>query len=333
MKKVKKLVSPPKDIRVAAVDMSQKEAQYLLEDFYRLKAFQQSTREHDRLLIKTNTSHDCVAFTRKNCRNLRDGIRLQLDIWSENYPEAKWAKKIRGIGPIIAAGLAVYIDFNKAKNHYSIWAWAGQTPTSRPPLSKKVHALIDESVELFGDIPTDKHVEWIADKLGKNYETWRKFCTHNIHGYSWWRIHRAMTYPEYSLGLKQTCIDIGNQVIRYDNLYQGVYRLQLVKQHENNEAGKYAKAAARQLQTFEYKEDRPSYEIYSSGKLPAAHLKNKAKRQAVKLFLAHYYQIGYYIRHGEFPPAVHGVGLLTGSKKIIPPNLDFLRMLRSGKVC
>lgn len=311
---------PPKDIRVAAADMSVKEAQYLLEDFYRLKKFLQSTKEHDRLLVKLGTTHNCVAFSRKQIRNHRDAMREMLDIWSENYPEAKWAKRIRGIGSIIASGLAAYIDIDKAKNISSLWKWAGQEPKSRPPTMKQTIRLQDEAVELYGDIPTEEHVKWLAAKLGRNPKTWMRFCTSKTRGINWYSITRAMRHPEYCPMLRQTCIDLGNQFIKHDSMYRDIYRLQLVRQQQENEAGNYAAAAAKQLQTFDFKEDWPAHTAYSAGKLPNSHLKEKAKRIAVKVFLAHYYQIGYYIRYGEYPADCYALDVLQGYKKIHIPG-------------
>ena len=45
-----------------------------------------------------------------------------------------------------------------------------------------------------------------------------------------------------------------------------------------------------------------AYKSYSIGKLPAGHLDARARRYAVKLFLAHYHHVAYELEYGTPPP-------------------------------
>ena len=91
---------------------------------------------------------------------------------------------------------------------------------------------------------------------------------------------------------------------------------------KRNENGWYAKKARQQLDSYNYKPTTLAYKAYIQGKLPDFHIRNQAKRWAVKVFLAHYYTIDYYTRYGKLPLDTYGLDILKGTKKIHVPDWD-----------
>ena len=89
---------------------------------------------------------------------------------------------------------------------------------------------------------------------------------------------------------------------------------------ENNEAGAYKGQAEAKLLKFKIGQDTDAYKAYSQGKLPPAHIHARAKRYAVKLFLAHYHHVGYELLHGELPPRPFVIEHMGHVDYMGPPN-------------
>lgn len=321
VKKIKRLTPPTKDIRSAAIDMSNREARFMVEDFYRWVGLAQSSRDHRRILDKENLVNDSIGFMTKQIRNMRDQYRDILDIWSEQFPSAKWAKSIRGVGPVISAGLAAYVDIDKCHNISSLWKYAGQTPNSRPMTLIELDVLIQQAMDQYGRDITEDHVIWIAQQVGKDEEKLLAFSKSKYRGLTWSKFTRAIRYPTYNKMLKRIMTSTGNCFIKHPSLYHDLYMARKHKEIAANALGQYEKVARTQFERFNYQPGTYAYDAYSTGKLPESHIIARAKRHAVKIFLAHYYMVTYYLKYEEMPPDVYALHILQGHKKIhIPGN-------------
>ena len=201
--KVKKLPAATKAIHNAAIDMSKKEAQYLLEEFYKLKTVQQSAKSHLRCLNQLQLQNDALKFFTNNICNIRYQATTILGIWAEQFPEAKWARMINGIGAVISAGLVIYIDIDKAKSYSSLRKWAGQMPDSRVLTLHNADKLALESIDLFGEDITDEHIHWLAKKAGKDFDIFKVFCRTKNKPSQWTKVIGAMRAADYCTGLRR----------------------------------------------------------------------------------------------------------------------------------
>lgn len=93
--------------------------------------------------------------------------------------------------------------------------------------------------------------------------------------------------------LKTLCWKIGESFVKVKGIdgdvYGKIYDARKAYEHKKNEAREYADQAAATLKS------RPGHAqraTYAEGRLPDGHIHARAKRYAVKLFLAHYLQIG-----------------------------------------
>lgn len=325
-KKIKRNTPTP-NVRANAVDMSIRQVQFLIEEHFKWLSLQQSTRAHMQILNKESLENANIRHVFRAVTNMRADMRDFLHTWSENCPAAKYFKdNVSGIGPFHAAGLAAYIDINKCKNHYSsVWNHAGLAPDSRPMLQREAYVLIEEALEKFkvkhGDTPHKDHVKFIAEKLDRDYEPFLRFCKKKSGPVTWQKIKAAMTHPQYEVTLKKICLSIGNDIILKKSIYQDLFRHRYEYEHTKSENGEYAKRAKKALDRFDYDPRKEAYKHYIQGKLPHGHLRSSARNYAVKILLAHYYQIEYYIQHGEAPPDVYALDILHGHRKIhIPGN-------------
>ena len=89
---------------------------------------------------------------------------------------------------------------------------------------------------------------------------------------------------------------------------------------QRNELGLFADQAKAKLERFKIGKDTDAYKAYSTGKLPPAHIHSRAKRYAVKLFLAHYHHVAYEVEYETPPPKPYGIQHLKHAHYISPPN-------------
>jgi hypothetical protein len=317
------------NLRTAAVDMSKREVCFLLEAYNTWLGLYQATRAHRKILEEESLKQDNIKEIHRSVRRLRNSISTFLGIWVENYPTAKYFKdNIGGVGPVIAAGLAAYIDIDKCKNHYSsLWKFAGQNPNSRPPIQKIADEIIQEALDKFehkhGDNPArphEDHMRYIASKIERPYKKFAKMCSTTKGKTTWPKLYTAMKRPQYSIPLRRICLSLGNDIIKHKSIYQDLFRERYMKEYKKNENGDYAKVARKCLRDFNHDKRKQAYKCYIQGKLPDGHLRNRAKRWSVKVLLAHYYMIEYYIRHGKAPPDVYALDVLNGKRKIHVPG-------------
>ena len=125
--------------------------------------------------------------------------------------------------------------------------------------------------------------------------------------------------------LKVIAWKIGESFVKVQNNEQDVYGHLMLAYKERitakNLAGDYAEAATAKLAKFKIGKDTEAYGHYSKGVLPPAHIHARAKRWAVKLFLAHWHHVGYETQYGCPPPKPYILEHNPAHTHIIaPPN-------------
>lgn len=125
--------------------------------------------------------------------------------------------------------------------------------------------------------------------------------------------------------LKTLCWKLGESFVKVQNSDKDFYGHLMLQYKERitakNEAGEYAGAAAAKLVKFKIGKDTEAYGYYIAGKLPPAHIHSRAKRWAVKLFLAHLHHVWFEVEYGTPPPKPYILTPQGGhSDYIVPPN-------------
>jgi len=128
--------------------------------------------------------------------------------------------------------------------------------------------------------------------------------------------------------LKTLCWKIGESFVKVSNkdsaFYGRIYRERKELETVRNGANEFAAQAEAKLKKFKIGKDTDAYKHYSEGRLPPAHIHARAKRYAVKLFLAHYQEIAYTAHFGVAPPAPYPIAILGHAHKIDPPRPELL---------
>ena len=131
------------------------------------------------------------------------------------------------------------------------------------------------------------------------------------------------TKRPWNARLKTLCWKIGESFVKVsgndDGFYGHIYAQRKLEEQARNEAGQYADQAAKKLATTNIGKDTDAYAAYSQGILPPAHIHARAKRVAVKLFLAHWHHVAYESHYGEPPPKPYILTVAGGHTHYIPP--------------
>lgn len=124
--------------------------------------------------------------------------------------------------------------------------------------------------------------------------------------------------------LKLVCWKAGESFVKVSNndndIYGHIYKERKAYEQAKNENGDYADQAAKKLETTKIGKDTDAYKWYSQGKLPPAHIQERAKRYAVKIFLSHLHEVMYMEHYGEKPPKPFAIEHLGHAHKIEVPN-------------
>lgn len=140
-----------------------------------------------------------------------------------------------------------------------------------------------------------------------------------------WEPH---TKRPWNARLKVLCWKAGESWVKLSNnprdVYGKIYVSRKALEIERNEAGLFADQAANVLATKRIGKATQAYGWYEKGKLPPAHIHARAKRYAVKLYLAHLQEVAYFLRYGDLPPLPYPIVHLNHSHVIVPPNSDLI---------
>lgn len=128
----------------------------------------------------------------------------------------------------------------------------------------------------------------------------------------------------YNAALKTLCWKIGESFVKVSNnegdIYGHAYTHRKALEIQRNEAGLFAEQAQMQLTRFKIGKETEAHKWYSVGMLPPAHIHARAKRYAVKLFLAHWHSVAFEVAFGTPPPKPYVISILGHADYIGPPN-------------
>jgi len=294
----------PRDLRKASSSLGRDEARFLVDLFYAMQDERIGLKNQARALQSVEEPHDTVAFFGEQFQALEGQIKASLDAYSAADPLGQWARAQIGIGPIIAAGLLAHIDLSNPEDNTvgKIWRFAGLDPTvkwekgQKRPFNAKLKVLcwkIGESFVKFSG--NEKCFYGKLYRQRKEYEVNRNEAVWHVEGSAVHSTHGNGDHYVIRDGETLSCFDIN-----------GLWF-----------AGGNAKWAAETLRTRKIK-DAETLAVYRQGKLPAGRIDQRSRRWAVKLFLSHYFMVGYEMQHGVKPPLPFAVSHML-HKDLIPP--------------
>lgn len=75
--------------------------------------------------------NDLVTWVLDEFEGIEDVIRRAMGTWSQLSPVGRWAESIRGIGPVISAGLLAHVDMERSPTSGHLMSFAGLNPNAK----------------------------------------------------------------------------------------------------------------------------------------------------------------------------------------------------------
>jgi len=314
-----------RDLKRAAATLTPDEARYLVDYYYMQQENRKRSNSQVRTLAEGAEPSEIIRWLAANDTTFEHQIARALDGYSDGHEVGVWAKSITGIGPIISAGLLANIDIEKAPTVGHIWRFAGLDPTSQWLGKEKARELVSAVFGSRRGLPLEEAIQQVFEHTGRShYNSFRRLCTTSKGAITRESLIGAVAKRPWSARLKTLCWKIGESFVKVQNHDEDVYgHLMLEYKAEitvKNEQGLYADAAKAKLAKFKIGKDTEAYGHYSAGHLPPAHIHARAKRWAVKLFLAHWQTVAYEVHYGKAPPLPYVFSRLGHQGYIGPPN-------------
>ena len=272
-----------RDQRAAAATLGDDEARFLVDSYYIVQKSRLRCEGQIRALIGTAEPHDILRYFAAQFDLVEGQIKGALDRYSLGHPVGRWSRSIVGIGPVIGAGLLAHIDIEQAPTAGHIWRFAGLDPT----------------------------VKW-----GKGKKR------------------------PWNASLKVLCWHAGESFVKFhnheDDVYGKLYVERKARELARNAEGKFHAQAVQRCNELDRlgKTQSEAYKWYAGHytakgvfigngggqpMLPPGHIHERAKRWAVKLFLAHYHEVAYRHRYDKAPPVPYPIAFMHHVDKIEPP--------------
>lgn len=296
------------DLRRAAETLTLPEVRYLVDLYYQWQGFRVAAGHQSRIMALGDEPHETIAWAGQRLWTLERDVFAILDGYSAGEPTGmgQWARAICGVGPVLASGLLAHIDITRAPTVGHIWRLAGLDPTQQWLGKTGATALVQEVLAARRTVTVDD-IAQLAQRAGRRADVLERGGT-NEHGWvDRTQLQKFLARRPWNASLKVLCFKLGESFIKVQHNpadeYGRYYVARKALEQARNAQGEYASQAARKLQQQRIGRDTDAYRAYSQGRLPPAHIHARARRWAVKLFLAHYWEEAY-VRHYSRPPAL-----------------------------
>jgi len=250
-------------------EMSKAEARYIVDVYYQLQDFR--IQAASQLRSEGNEPRRWAETLLRAFELLERDVQSVLGAWARRTVPGRWAQSITGIGPVISAGLVAHIEI-VTPPHTRLGRKVNGKPGAVEAIPERITTTAGQIWRFAGLDPTAR---------------WEKGQV---------RPHNA--------DLKVLCWKLGDSFVkqsgRDSDIYGHVYRARKELEIARNDALMFADQAAHALETRQIK-DAGLRACYESGRLPDGRIDLRARRYAVKLFLAHFHHVAWWAQFGTEP--------------------------------
>ena len=324
-----------KVVKDSTAVMTRDQARVIIDSYYQVQkiriAFQNQTRAVIQGYDDENVESLAVTWILRYCENLENQIKKLISGYAESVPVCKWAMATKGIGPIFAVSLWCYIDMDICKHANQFLSYAGLNDNNTPWLGKdRAENIVNEAYLEFGlkksDPVNDDVLTYVAQKSGRKFpnvlrgfESHKEKAAGNVSDRV--TLIKYLSKPPYNRDLKTVCFLIGEAFCKVSNRgskYGVLYRERKAWETMRNENLEYKEQADRLLSEKNYDKSTPTYKFLSEGKLSPAHINQRAKRHATKIFLTHFFEACWIDKYGTKPPVIYPIAFQDHVDYITP---------------
>lgn len=280
-----------RDIAKGAVTMGEAEARFLVDAYYAMQKQRIESGNRVSALSKSEEPHEVILWLQEQSRSLEGQVKRALGKYVEAHPVGQWALSIRGIGPVIAAGLIA---------HLSVRPWTcAETAKGEKKCS-----------------PEEPHGPGCCYERIETVGHWWRFA--GLDPTVRWE--KGKRRP-WNASLKVLCWKMGESFVKTkgheEGFYGALYDQRKAIEVEKNDRGDYAALARKTLEEWPRHAQKA---IYAGGKLPDGRIHLRAQRWAVKIFLAHLHEVAYRHEFGTAPPLPYPIAHLGHADRILAPK-------------
>jgi len=315
-----------KDIKDAAVYLTDTEARYLVDTYYQMQDNRIRSDNQIRAMQEAGEPNKVIQHISDSSSTLENQVKLALGRYVDNHIVGDWLKSVMGIGDVLSAGLLAHIDIKKAHTAGAIWRYAGIDPTVEWLGKEKSVNLINSIKEKAGYGKRLKEqellnvIELTCVALNRRSSGYYEYLAHEEEENTLSNFQKWAARRPYNAELKKLCWKIGESFIKVSNKDEAVYG-KLFQERKaryiiDNDSGKYADQAAIRVNQVGKATD--AFKHYSEGKLPPAQINARARRYAVKMFLSHLHQVWYERHFGKPAPVPFAIAHLGHVHKLEP---------------
>lgn len=304
------------------------EARFLVDFYYDIQHYRKSLANQTRSLKTAKQDTKCIQVFHDLQFETECAVKKVLGRWADSQPIGQWAQSIPGVGPVLTAGLMAYIDITQAPTVGHIWRFAGLDPTQHWLGAIGGKQVLDRILANNGS-DLQRAILPLAREIGTRPETLTRLATTSPKTkrtlkLTKLRLAKAAAKRPWNARLKTLCWLIGESFVKVSNnakdIYGGMYVSQKELYQSRNDAGDYAETAAAQLKDKKFGRSTEAYKHLKAGHLSPAQIHARAKRWAVKLFLAHYHERAYVLHYGKPPPKPYPIEVLGHAHYMPPPG-------------
>jgi hypothetical protein len=296
---------------------------YQMQDMRRALTEQIRSIENSDKDTSAETSIAILRWTVKNVASIERSLEKCMELICRTDKVGRWLLATVGIGPVLAAGCLAYFDIEGKEYATQFHSYAGLNDNNRPWLSREKSTEIVNDIIGDSKVITDDHVALIAAKSQWSYEHIRNKAYNSETGkWSKTNIIKAICLKPYNGDLKSFCWKIGKSFQwncnNSNSVYGTLFSEKRVSEIAKNENGVFADQAYEKMNVVG--KTTEAYKSYSQGKLPKAHINNRALRWATKIFISHLFEEMYRVRYDKVPPRYYSLVKLDDehNKEILP---------------
>lgn len=288
-----------KALRSRASDLDVKSARFLVDSYYQMQELR--IMSDNRVRAVEQGVDDNAAGFMDAMSGFYASAEKEVAFWLDKFSAAselgRWGRAQKGVGPVIAAGLLAHIDLDQAKAPSSVWRYAGLDPSSTWDKGQKR--------------PWNAELKKLCWKLGESFIKVQQYDD-AVYGH----LYAARKRSEWQKNARGELV--GNVEGRKGYAYGAT-----TDSHKWMNAFYTGVTADMKPVALEGAGKMTMAERLAAGAvrmIPPQAVHGRARRYAVKMFLSHYWAVGYEIRMGKPAPnpwiIEHGghVGLVP------PPN-------------
>ncbi len=297
-----------KDLKKAAATLTELEARYLVDTYYRMQGYRIRAASQIRAIEQgadEGGTHQVLSFFQSNFEILETQMKGALGVFAGARPEGAWLQAVVGIGPVISAGLIANIDIAKAKYSGSLWKYAGIASPTADKWEKGQKRPYNASLKLL-----------LVYKAGESFV---KFQNNKNDVYGKLFAKRKQEYIQKNQ--QGAFASAAQQVLRDKNIGKTTdayiwYSGSLLPEVLTGYAG---------MSTEEQKKQIAKYRVApgeGTPMLPPAHIHARARRFAVKIFASHLHEVMFFKRYGVLAPLPYIIDVMGHSDYIPVPYLE-----------